>query len=224
MHSPVIFKHCALDTRWKLSYQFVNGMVMSLPEQKTVSIIVSLFYSFMKKSRIYKSKGEETTEQVTHCQMMTPDKFCQFQCKLKTNFYHLFDVAFLDHQNKVYLQTTAIWFWKCKKNSKEGHFPHKIYMVVNDFLLWSVWWLTAANKFIYNREIWDLIYKEISNTQHRFMLLAYFKQFGQPFLENKSFFSCFFIFCFFWNSVKGFDNKTANTTFQHLVKQELNKI
>lgn len=69
-------------------------------------------------------------------------------------------------------------------------------MVVNDFLLWSAWWLTSANKFIYNREIWDLNYKEISNTWHSFVLLAYFKQFWQPFLENKSFTHAFSYFLF----------------------------
>lgn len=95
LHSLVIFQHCALDTGWKLSYQFVNGVVISLPEQKTVSIITCRFsIPSWKKSRIYQSKDVEPTEQVTHCQMLTPDKFCQFQCKLKTHFYQLlFDVA-----------------------------------------------------------------------------------------------------------------------------------
>lgn len=127
--------------------------------------------------------------------------------------------AFLVRQNKAYLQTTAIWFWKCKKNlivitPSRGILHIKyIYMVVNDFLLWSAWWLTSANKFIYNREIWDLNYKEISNTWHSFVLLAYFKQFGQPFLENKSFTHAFSYFLFFSS---GFDNKTTNTTFSIL--------
>lgn len=87
-------------------------------------------------------------------------------------------------------------------------------MVVNDFLLWSAWWLTSANKFIYNREIWDLNYKEISNTWHSFVLLAYFKQFGQPFLENKSFTLAFsyFVNFFFWNH---------KHNLPHLVKQEI---
>lgn len=54
LHSLVIFQHSALDTGWKLSYQFVNGVVMSLPEQKTVSIITCRFsIPSWKKSRIY---------------------------------------------------------------------------------------------------------------------------------------------------------------------------
>lgn len=160
----------------------------------------------MKKKSNILIKNVEPTEQVTHCQTMTPDKFCQFQCKNSFLPTTLWCSAFLVRQNKAYLQTTAIWFWKCKKNlivitPSRGILHIKyIYMVVNDFLPWSAWWLTSANKFIYNREIWDLNYKEISNTWHSFVLLAYFKQFGQPFLENKSFTHAFsyFLFFFFW--------------------------
>lgn len=48
--------------------------------------------------------------------MLTPDKFCQFQCKNSFLPTTLWCSAFLVRQNKAYLQTTAIWFWKCKKN------------------------------------------------------------------------------------------------------------
>lgn len=61
LHSLVIFQHCALDTGWKLSYQFDNGVVMSLPEQKTVSIITCRFsIPSWKKSRIYQPKDVGT--------------------------------------------------------------------------------------------------------------------------------------------------------------------
>lgn len=94
LHSLVIFQHCALDTGWKLSYQFDNGVVMSLPEQKTVSIITCRFSipSWKKKSNLLTKRRRNPRNRwhIVRCWPQT--SFANFNAK--THFYQLlFDVA-----------------------------------------------------------------------------------------------------------------------------------